>query len=76
MRKRDAAREVGRQRNREVAVAAVQLQQVVLAAASGHPLGPRQHLFAHASVGLAEGSHHLALHLDPFQQIHSGLRGA
>ena len=75
MPKRGAAPEVGRQRDREVAVAAVQLQQVVLVAASGHPLCPRQHLLTHASVGLAEGSLHLALHGDLFRHLLSGLRG-
>eukprot|EP00955_Chlamydomonas_euryale_P049898 354406-Chlamydomonas_euryale.AAC.7 len=62
---RNDASEVLGERHREVAIAAIELQQVVVAAALGHVDRPRQHLLTHARVGLAERAFVLAVHVLP-----------
>lgn len=54
-----SAPEVGRQRDGEVGVAAVQLQQVGAQAAGRRCLRPAQHVLAHDAVRLREGALHL-----------------
>lgn len=54
--------EIGCERDGEVGVAAVQLQQIVITAPSCHLTPPRQHFAAHLTIGLRKGSLYLRPH--------------